>query len=89
MEAGVGHPVGVLGLMGRLVILPFMISSASRLGVRRVFSGVGPAPEMPGMVEIRVLPRMTQKAGFLQEIGGAPVRNGMSTQDRIIFVHKV
>jgi hypothetical protein len=82
--AGVGQPVGVLGLIFRLVIRPVVTSSASRFGVRRVFSGVGPAPEIPGMVETRVFPRITQKAGFLPERRGAPLRNGMSTA-RIIF----
>ncbi len=42
--AGVGHPVGVFGLPVVLVIAPSVISSASRLGVRSVFSGPGPAP---------------------------------------------
>lgn len=49
MLAGVGHPVGVFGLAETLVIAPVVTSSASRFGVSRVFSGVGPAPDMPGM----------------------------------------
>jgi hypothetical protein len=77
MEAGVGQPVGVLGLSGKLVILPLVTSSASRLGVMRVFSGVGPAPEIPGIVEIIVFPRIAQKIGFLNRIFGDSERNGI------------
>jgi hypothetical protein len=78
----------VFGLRGRLVIRPVVTSSASRLGVRRVFSGVGPAPEKPGIVEIRVFPRITQNKGFLQGTQGVPERNGISIQ-MIIFIHCV
>jgi hypothetical protein len=51
MVAGVGHPVGVFGRAATLVIAPVVTSSASRTGVSRVFSGEGPAPEIPGTVE--------------------------------------
>jgi hypothetical protein len=77
IEAGVGHPVGVLEFAGVLVIAPFVISSASMLGVRSVFSGLGPAPEMPGTVERRVLPRMVAKRGDLNVISGFSERNAI------------
>ena len=64
MVAGVGQPVGVFGLAGILVIAPFVISSASSTGVRRVFSAVGPAPETPGTVESMVLARIPIKSGL-------------------------
>ena len=76
--AGVGHPVGVFGLPAMLVIAPSVISSASRLGVRRVFSGLGPAPDMPGTVESRVLARMPAKRGDLKEMSGFSERNGIA-----------
>jgi hypothetical protein len=65
IDAGVGQPVGVFGFTGMLVIEPCMISSASRIGVRRVFSGVGPAPEIPGTVLRIVLPRILQNKGLV------------------------
>ena len=65
IEAGVGQPVGVLGFTGMLVILPCMINSASRMGVSKVFSGVGPAPDMPGRVLSRVFARILQNSGRL------------------------
>jgi hypothetical protein len=85
MVAGVGQPVGVLGLSGKLVILPLVTSSASRLGVKRVFSGVGPAPDKPGIVEIMVFPRIIQKIGFLHGIFGDSERKGIDNQRMIIF----
>jgi hypothetical protein len=89
MEAGVGQPVGVFGLTDWLVIRPVVTSSASRFGVRSVCSGVGPAPEMPGIVEITVFPSITQKTGFFPEIWGVPIRNAMYTQNIFIFSHSV
>ncbi len=76
MLAGVGHPVGVFGLAETLVIAPVVTSSASRFGVSRVFSGVGPAPDMPGMVESRVLPRISAIIGRLGLNCGSFERNG-------------
>jgi hypothetical protein len=76
--------VGVFGLISGFAIRPFVTNSASRFGVSRVCSGVGPAPEIPGMVESSVFPRMTQNAGLFPEKLGTPVRNAMDT-DRIIF----
>jgi len=64
MEAGVGHPVGVFGVALQLVIVPFIISSASSIGVSSVPFGFGPAPERPGTVERRVFPSIPQKIGF-------------------------
>jgi hypothetical protein len=75
--AGVGQPVGVFGLPVMLVIAPSVISSASRLGVRRVFSGLGPAPEMPGTVESMVLARTAAKSGDVKVISGFSERNGI------------
>jgi hypothetical protein len=77
MDAGVGQPVGVFGKKGMLVIRPQAISSESRTGVRSVFSGLGPAPEMPGTTERRVLARMLQKRGLFGEIPGSAVTNGI------------
>jgi hypothetical protein len=77
MEAGVGHPVGVFGLTDWLVIRPVVTSSASRFGVMSVCSGVGPAPEIPGIVEIKVFPSITQKTGLFPWIWGEPVRNAI------------
>jgi hypothetical protein len=79
IEAGVGHPVGVFGRKGMLVMRPQAISSESRTGVRRVFSGLGPAPEIPGTTERRVLARMLQKRGLFGEIPGSVVTNGIDT----------
>jgi hypothetical protein len=49
------------------VTFPVAISSASRTGVRSVFSGLGPAPDTPGTVERRVLARMPQKSGRVKD----------------------
>jgi hypothetical protein len=73
--AGVGQPVGVLGLLGWLVITPLVISSASRTGVRRVFSGPGPAPEIPGTVDSRVFAKIPAKRGLSKAISGFSERN--------------
>ncbi|OPZ42101.1 MAG: hypothetical protein BWY93_02019 [Euryarchaeota archaeon ADurb.BinA087] len=80
IDAGVGQPVGVSGRTGMLVIFPQAISSASRMGVRSVFSGLGPAPEMPGTTESIVLARILQKRGFFALISGLPVTNAISTR---------
>jgi hypothetical protein len=77
IDAGVGQPVGVSGFTGWLVIAPQVISSASRTGVSRVFSGVAPAPETPGTVDRRVFPRIPQKSGLLKVISGISERNPM------------
>ncbi len=76
MVAGVGHPVGVFGRAGTLVIAPVVTSSASRTGVSRVFSGVGPAPDMPGTVESMVLPRTSAIIGRHGRNPGSSERNG-------------
>jgi hypothetical protein len=65
MDAGVGHPVLVLGVALQLVIIPWIMSSASRFGTIREPRGSGPAPESPGTVERRVLARIPQKRGDL------------------------
>jgi len=78
MIAGVGHPVGVLGRVGREVIAPFAISSESRMGVRTVFPGLGPAPDMPGTVERRVLARIMERRGFSGWNGGSGEINCIS-----------
>jgi hypothetical protein len=62
--AGVGHPVGVFGLTGILVMAPFVINSASSTGVSRVFAAVGPAPETPGTVESMVFASIPTKSGL-------------------------
>jgi hypothetical protein len=77
IDAGVGQPVGVFGLNGMLVIDPYMISSASRTGVSSVFSGVGPAPDMPGTVLKRVFPRMLQKRGAVHVTLGTSETNAI------------
>ncbi len=77
IEAGVGQPVGVSGFTGWLVIAPQVISSASRIGVSSVFSGVAPAPETPGIVDRRVFPRIPQKSGLLNAISGISERKPM------------
>jgi hypothetical protein len=77
MDAGVGQPVWVLGFDGMLVMDPCAISSASRMGVYSVFSGVGPAPEIPGTVESRVLERMLQNKGRSGRISGFVETNAM------------
>jgi hypothetical protein len=77
MVAGVGQPVGVFGLPVVLVISPSVISYASRLGVRSVFSGLGPAPDMPGTVESRVLARMPAKRGDLKVISAFSERKSI------------
>jgi hypothetical protein len=70
MEAGVGHPVGVSGRAGMLVIDPRIISSESSTGVRSVFSGGGPAPDTPGTVESIVFASILQNIGFFGNITG-------------------
>jgi len=77
MDAGVGHPVGVSDLTGILVIAPCATSSASRIGVNRVFSGVGPAPEIPGTRERSVFARMLQNSGFFESHGDSWERKGI------------
>jgi hypothetical protein len=77
IAAGVGHPVGVSGRTGIEVISPRVISSASRIGVSRVLSGVGPAPETPGTVERRVFPRILQKTGSFGERSGTGSAKGI------------
>jgi hypothetical protein len=67
MMAGVGQPVGVSGRIGMLVIVPFMISSESRIGVKTVFSGEGPAPDMPGTVDSMVFASIGAKTGLSGE----------------------
>jgi len=67
MVAGVGQPVGVLEFACVLVIAPFVISSASILGVRSVFSGLGPAPDMPGTVEETKEGRFEGNVRFFRE----------------------
>jgi hypothetical protein len=79
----------VSGLTGWLVILPQVISSASSTGVRRVFSGVAPAPETPGTVERSVLPRIPQKRGVLNVICGIPDRNPIEINSYIFSSYKV
>ena len=51
------------------------MSSASSIGVRRVFSGEGPAPDTPGTVDKMVFARRPQKTGLSQENGGFSERN--------------
>jgi hypothetical protein len=75
--AGVGHPVGVFGRTGMLVIAPVVTSSASRIGVSRVFSGVGPAPDMPGTVESMVFARTSAIIGRRGLIPGSSERKGV------------
>jgi hypothetical protein len=84
MEAGVGQPDGVLGFRGILEIRPFAISSASRTGVSRVFSAVGPAPEIPGTVERRVFASIPQKTGFEKVISGILERNTMMIRSYVL-----
>jgi hypothetical protein len=62
-------------LHGWLIITPLVISSASSTGVRRVFSGPGPAPEIPGTVESSVFARMPAKKGLLKAMSGFSERN--------------
>jgi hypothetical protein len=78
IDAGVGQPVGVFGFTGLLVIDPWIISSASRIGVSRVFSGFGPAPEIPGTVLRIVLARMLEKTGEVTSRCGSVETNGIS-----------
>jgi hypothetical protein len=70
------------------VIEPHVTSSASSTGVRRVFSGVAPAPETPGTVERSVLPRIPQKMGFLKVISGISDRNPMVITTYILSSYK-
>src|SRR5665647_270068 len=83
IDAGVGQPVGVSGLTLWLVIAPIIISSASSTGVRSVCSGVAPAPDTPGTVDKRVLPRIPQKRGLLKLISGTSDRNPIFINDTI------
>jgi hypothetical protein len=67
-----------------LVISPLATSSASRIGVNRVFSGDGPAPEIPGTRDRSVFARILQKSGFSEPQGDSWERNGISTTTLII-----
>jgi alpha-ribazole phosphatase CobZ len=62
---------------------PLVISSASRTGVRRVFSGVAPAPETPGTVDNNVFARIPQNKGRLKIISGVSERNPMTIYSNI------
>ncbi len=53
--AGVGIPPGFMGMPFMQTVLPRTRSSASAAGVKSVNSGVSPASEIPGMVEVMVL----------------------------------
>jgi len=86
MDAGVGHPVGVSGREGMLVILPLRTSSASRMGVKRVFSGLGPAPDIPGTTESIVLARTAAKRGCLGESEKVSETNGMDGLSLFYFL---
>ena len=52
--AGVGIPPGLIGIPFMQVVFPLTRISASAAGVNIVSSGVSPASETPGMVEVRV-----------------------------------
>jgi len=69
----------VFGLTGMLVMAPLAISSASRIGVSRVFSGLGPAPEIPGTTESIVLARILQKRGLFGAKDGQVERKAIRT----------
>ena len=77
--AGVGQPVGVLGVASRLVIAPVKTSSASRIGVSKVPAGDGPAPEIPGTVERSVFPSTAAKSGRSKRIAGVSERKAMGS----------
>lgn len=47
------------------------------MGVRSVFSAVGPAPETPDIVDNSVFAKIPQNTGFLQENCGLPERNAI------------
>ncbi|CDF31052.1 putative uncharacterized protein [Methanoculleus sp. CAG:1088] len=53
--AGVGMFPGFIGMPFMQVTLPITRNSASAGPVNKVSSGVSPASDMPGMVEVRVL----------------------------------
>ena len=81
-----GHPEGVFGFKGMLEIYPFAISSASSIGVSSVFSAVGPAPEIPGIVERRVFASIEQKTGFENVISGVFERKTMAIRSYVLPV---
>ena len=53
--AGVGMPPGLMGMPFMQLTLPLTSSSASAGPVNMVSSGVSPASETPGMVDVLVL----------------------------------
>ncbi len=53
--AGVGIPPGLMGIPSMQRVLPHTSISASAAGVKSVSSGVSPASETPGIVEVSVL----------------------------------
>jgi hypothetical protein len=55
------------------------------MGVRSVFSGEGPAPDTPGIVDKRVLARIPQKTGRVHENGGFSERNPITIRVHISF----
>jgi hypothetical protein len=59
-----------------LVIAPVVMSSASRTGVSSVFSGVGPAPDIPGTVDSMVFPSTTAIIGRRGLNPGSSERKG-------------
>jgi hypothetical protein len=86
MDAGVGQPDGVLGFRGVLEIQPYVISSASRTGVSRVFSAEGPAPDIPGIVERRVFASIPQKTGFEKFMSGVLERKTMVIRSYVLLI---
>jgi hypothetical protein len=62
--AGVGHPVGVFGVTPFEDNFPLMINSASNEGTNRLFCGLSPAPETPGIVDTRLFARMSANIGI-------------------------
>ena len=66
--AGVGMPPGLMGMPFMQVVFPLMRSSASAAGVNIVSSGVSPASETPGMVDVRVLATVQVNTPLLPHI---------------------
>ncbi len=66
--AGVGIPPGLIGIPFMQVVFPLIRISASAAGVNMVSSGVSPASETPGIVDVRVLATVHVKTPLFPHI---------------------
>ena len=66
--AGVGMPPGLIGIPFIQTVFPSTRSSASAAGVNNVSSGVSPASETPGIVDVSVFATVHVKTPLFPQI---------------------